>query len=207
MDRHAVLVLPRPGRHRRAAARLHAQFRAARGRRQQHGARCNELRLNAGVRRRLQSRPETAPGWRATTSRRMASLGNRLWHSDASFRAVPARYSILSGRIVTTDSAATPSSPTCAPPTTRSMPRTKAEVEDPRLRAFADLLAPAARLLRVPARRACVDAAGAAAPGAHASGDRPQVIVPVGPYRRHRQLAAARGDGLHPRPDRARHAA
>jgi alpha-ketoglutarate-dependent 2,4-dichlorophenoxyacetate dioxygenase len=35
--------------------------------------------------------------------RRMASLGNRLWHSDASFRAVPARYSILSGRIVATD--------------------------------------------------------------------------------------------------------
>jgi alpha-ketoglutarate-dependent 2,4-dichlorophenoxyacetate dioxygenase len=33
--------------------------------------------------------------------RRMASLGNRLWHSDASFRAVPARYSLLSGRIVT----------------------------------------------------------------------------------------------------------
>src|SRR5580692_3841889 len=35
--------------------------------------------------------------------RRMASLGNRLWHSDASFRAVPTKYSILSGRIVTTD--------------------------------------------------------------------------------------------------------
>jgi alpha-ketoglutarate-dependent 2,4-dichlorophenoxyacetate dioxygenase len=35
--------------------------------------------------------------------RRMASLGNRLWHSDASFRAVPARYSFLSGRIVATD--------------------------------------------------------------------------------------------------------
>jgi alpha-ketoglutarate-dependent 2,4-dichlorophenoxyacetate dioxygenase len=32
--------------------------------------------------------------------RRMASLGNRLWHSDASFRVIPARYSILSGRIV-----------------------------------------------------------------------------------------------------------
>jgi len=32
--------------------------------------------------------------------RRMASLANRLWHSDASFRAVPARYSILSARIV-----------------------------------------------------------------------------------------------------------
>src|ERR1700722_13582336 len=32
--------------------------------------------------------------------KRMAALGNRLWHPDASFRAVPARYSILSGRIV-----------------------------------------------------------------------------------------------------------
>jgi alpha-ketoglutarate-dependent 2,4-dichlorophenoxyacetate dioxygenase len=35
--------------------------------------------------------------------KRMAALGNRLWHSDASFRAIPARYSILSGRVVTTD--------------------------------------------------------------------------------------------------------
>ncbi|MBM3647993.1 MAG: TauD/TfdA family dioxygenase [Alphaproteobacteria bacterium] len=34
------------------------------------------------------------------SKRRMASLGNRLWHSDASFRVVPAKYSILSGRIV-----------------------------------------------------------------------------------------------------------
>ena len=36
--------------------------------------------------------------------RRMFNLGNRLWHSDSSFRAVPAKYSLLSGRIVTTDS-------------------------------------------------------------------------------------------------------
>ncbi len=32
--------------------------------------------------------------------KRMAALGNRLWHTDASFREIPARYSILSGRIV-----------------------------------------------------------------------------------------------------------
>jgi alpha-ketoglutarate-dependent 2,4-dichlorophenoxyacetate dioxygenase len=31
---------------------------------------------------------------------RLGSLGNRLWHSDASFRAVPAKYSLLSARIV-----------------------------------------------------------------------------------------------------------
>src|SRR5215467_8407536 len=32
--------------------------------------------------------------------RRLYSLGNRLWHSDSSFKAVPATYSILSGRAV-----------------------------------------------------------------------------------------------------------
>jgi alpha-ketoglutarate-dependent 2,4-dichlorophenoxyacetate dioxygenase len=33
-------------------------------------------------------------------SRRMYALGNRLWHTDASFRALGAGYSLLSGRIV-----------------------------------------------------------------------------------------------------------
>jgi alpha-ketoglutarate-dependent 2,4-dichlorophenoxyacetate dioxygenase len=32
--------------------------------------------------------------------RRFFNLGNRLWHSDSSYRTVPARYSLLSGRIV-----------------------------------------------------------------------------------------------------------
>jgi alpha-ketoglutarate-dependent 2,4-dichlorophenoxyacetate dioxygenase len=32
--------------------------------------------------------------------RRMFNLGNRLWHSDSSFRAVPAKYSLLSGRVI-----------------------------------------------------------------------------------------------------------
>ena len=34
--------------------------------------------------------------------RRLFNLGNQLWHSDSSFRATPAKYSILSGRVVTT---------------------------------------------------------------------------------------------------------
>ena len=34
--------------------------------------------------------------------RRMFNLGNQLWHSDSSFRATPAKYSILSGRRVST---------------------------------------------------------------------------------------------------------
>jgi alpha-ketoglutarate-dependent 2,4-dichlorophenoxyacetate dioxygenase len=32
--------------------------------------------------------------------RRMFNLGNRLWHSDSSFKAVPAKYSLLSGRSI-----------------------------------------------------------------------------------------------------------
>jgi alpha-ketoglutarate-dependent 2,4-dichlorophenoxyacetate dioxygenase len=35
--------------------------------------------------------------------RRMFNLGNRLWHSDSSYRPVTARYSLLSGRIVVRD--------------------------------------------------------------------------------------------------------
>jgi alpha-ketoglutarate-dependent 2,4-dichlorophenoxyacetate dioxygenase len=32
--------------------------------------------------------------------RRLFNLGNQLWHSDSSFKAIPAKYSLLSGRIV-----------------------------------------------------------------------------------------------------------
>src|SRR5262249_29507335 len=32
--------------------------------------------------------------------RRLFNLGNQLWHSDSSFRATPAKYSLLSGRII-----------------------------------------------------------------------------------------------------------
>jgi alpha-ketoglutarate-dependent 2,4-dichlorophenoxyacetate dioxygenase len=32
--------------------------------------------------------------------RRMFNLGNRLWHSDSSYRAIPAKYSLLSARVI-----------------------------------------------------------------------------------------------------------
>ena len=35
-----------------------------------------------------------------TDRTRLSALGNRLWHSDASFRAIPAKYSLLSARVV-----------------------------------------------------------------------------------------------------------
>ncbi len=36
----------------------------------------------------------------ATDRMRLTALGNRLWHSDASFRAIPAKYSLLSARAI-----------------------------------------------------------------------------------------------------------
>jgi alpha-ketoglutarate-dependent 2,4-dichlorophenoxyacetate dioxygenase len=36
----------------------------------------------------------------ADDTARLAALGNQLWHSDASFRAVPAKYSLLSARVL-----------------------------------------------------------------------------------------------------------
>jgi alpha-ketoglutarate-dependent 2,4-dichlorophenoxyacetate dioxygenase len=36
----------------------------------------------------------------ADDRRRMFSLGNQLWHSDSSFKATPAKYSMLHGRVV-----------------------------------------------------------------------------------------------------------
>src|ERR1700744_4031830 len=32
--------------------------------------------------------------------RRLFNLGNQLWHSDSSYKAIPSKYSLLSGRIV-----------------------------------------------------------------------------------------------------------
>src|SRR5471032_1051198 len=100
MDRHAVLVLP--GQDITDAQQL--AFTRNFGPLEEganSGARDSELRLpvvfadvsNLDKEGRITAREN---------KKRMAALGNRLWHTDASFRAVPAKYSILSGKIVTT---------------------------------------------------------------------------------------------------------
>jgi alpha-ketoglutarate-dependent 2,4-dichlorophenoxyacetate dioxygenase len=101
MDRHAVLVLPGQDitdEQQLAFTRNFGPLEEGAN----SGARDAELRLpvvfadvsNLDKEGRIAAREN---------KKRMAALGNRLWHSDASFRAVPARYSILSGRVVTTD--------------------------------------------------------------------------------------------------------
>ncbi len=61
--------------------------------------------------------------------RRMFNLGNQLWHSDSSFRATPAKYSILSGRAVATNGGNTEFADMRAAYDALD-DRTKAEVED-----------------------------------------------------------------------------
>jgi alpha-ketoglutarate-dependent 2,4-dichlorophenoxyacetate dioxygenase len=61
--------------------------------------------------------------------RRLFNLGNQLWHSDSSFRAVPAKYSLLSGRVVVDEGGNTEFADMRAAYDALD-DRTKAEVED-----------------------------------------------------------------------------
>ncbi len=61
--------------------------------------------------------------------RRLFSLANRLWHSDASYRVVPAKYSLLSGRVVPDSGGNTEFANMCAAYDALDAV-TKAEVED-----------------------------------------------------------------------------
>ncbi|HEY6980823.1 TauD/TfdA family dioxygenase [Reyranella sp.] len=101
MDRHAVLVLPDQDitdAQQLAFTRNFGPLEDGAN----SGARDSELRLpvvfadvsNLDKEGRVAARDN---------KKRMAALANRLWHTDASFRAVPARYSILSGRVVTSE--------------------------------------------------------------------------------------------------------
>ena len=100
MDRYAVLVLPGQDITDAQQLAFTANFGAF-----QEGAnsteRRPELRLDPAF-ADVSNLDKEGHKLARDDRRRMASLGNRLWHSDASFRVVPAKYSILSGRIVVT---------------------------------------------------------------------------------------------------------
>ena len=93
MDRHAVLVFPGQDITDEQQLAFTRNFGPLEEGGQFDGAHA-ELRLDpafADVSNLDKDRQQLARDDR----RRMAALGNRLWHSDASFRAVPAKYSIL----------------------------------------------------------------------------------------------------------------
>ena len=99
MDRYAVLVFHDQNitdEQQMAFTRNFGEIEDARG---GNITKPQELRLQAGMNDVSNLDKDGKPLPR-DDRRRMFNLGNRLWHSDSSFRAIPAKYSLLSARIV-----------------------------------------------------------------------------------------------------------
>ena len=127
MDRHAVLVLPGQDisdEQQLAFSRNFGPLEDGAN----SGARDAELRLPV-VFADVSNLDKEGRVTVRDNKKRMAGLANRLWHTDASFRVVPARYSILSGRIVTTEGGNTEFADMRAAYDALDE-RTKAEIED-----------------------------------------------------------------------------
>jgi len=133
-------------------------------------------------------------------------LGDRLWHSDSSFRPAPAKYSLLSGRIIPSWGANTEFADMRAAYDALDA-RTKAEVADlicehslvysREAIGFVDLTPEGNRGLH----------AGPPSPGAPTSGHGPFVAISLRPRGGHRGLDDPRGAYVSARPGRARDAA
>ncbi len=99
MDRYAVLVFRDQNLtddQQRAFTRNFGTLEQATG---GHVTKANERRLPLDMQDASNLDKDQKPFTR-DDRRRMFNLGNRLWHSDSSYRPIPAKYSLLSGRIV-----------------------------------------------------------------------------------------------------------
>jgi alpha-ketoglutarate-dependent 2,4-dichlorophenoxyacetate dioxygenase len=67
-----------------------------------HIAKAHERRLEPGM-IDVSNLDQTGQTLARDDRRRLFNLGNRLWHSDSSYRAIPAKYSLLSGRVIATE--------------------------------------------------------------------------------------------------------
>lgn len=101
LDEHAVLVFRGRKLDEEAQIAFAQQFGTLEG---QNGV------ITTGVQRRISERlvdisnlDATGAVLDQTNRRRMASLGNRLWHTDSSFKRVPAKYSLLHAHTVVSE--------------------------------------------------------------------------------------------------------
>jgi alpha-ketoglutarate-dependent 2,4-dichlorophenoxyacetate dioxygenase len=99
MDRYAVLVFPGQNitdDQQMAFTKNFGEIENAKG---GNITKPHELRLKQGM-IDVSNLDKDGKPLERSDRRRMFNLGNRLWHSDSSFRAKPAKYSILSARTV-----------------------------------------------------------------------------------------------------------
>lgn len=102
MDKYAVLVFPDQSITDEEQVNFAHKFGALEESRQNHIARADQERLGAYMADVSNLDTDGRP-LAHDDRRRMFNLGNQLWHSDSSFREMPAKYSILSGRVVSPD--------------------------------------------------------------------------------------------------------
>jgi alpha-ketoglutarate-dependent 2,4-dichlorophenoxyacetate dioxygenase len=101
MDRYAVLVLrdqPISDDEQMAFTRNFGAIEHAAG---GNITRDNEVRLKQGM-IDVSNLDQNGQPLERNDRRRIFNLGNRLWHSDSSYRAIPAKYSLLSARVTAT---------------------------------------------------------------------------------------------------------
>jgi len=99
MDRYGVLVFhdqPITDEQQMAFTRNFGQIEGAQG---GNITKQDEYRLQEGM-IDVSNLDKRGQPLERTDRRRMFNLGNRLWHSDSSYRAIPAKYSLLSARVV-----------------------------------------------------------------------------------------------------------
>ena len=108
--------------------------------------------------------------------RRLFAIGNRLWHSDSSFKVTPAKYSLLHARQHPVEGRQH-AVRRHARRLRCARRRDQGGSRGHGVRALADVLAPDHRLHRLHRRGARALQAGAAVHGAHPSGDGPQVAL------------------------------
>jgi len=102
MDRYAILVFPGQRISDEEQIAFTRNFGALENSHGGHIAKAHEKRLRPEMNDVSNLGQDHKPLAR-DDRKRMFNLGNRLWHSDSSYRAIPAKYSLLSGRIVVTE--------------------------------------------------------------------------------------------------------
>jgi alpha-ketoglutarate-dependent 2,4-dichlorophenoxyacetate dioxygenase len=102
MDKYAVLVFPAQVITDDQQMAFTLNFGKIENQHGGHIAKAHEHRLKQGM-VDVSNLDQTGKPLERNDRRRMFNLGNRLWHSDSSFRAIPAKYSLLSARKVASE--------------------------------------------------------------------------------------------------------